>query len=602
MDIAHIHDQAAQRGIHLYLEDERLRFRADPGAMDQHMRDLLAAHKVELIAYLGQLAALRGQAGPTLAPIVPVAHAGQVRPSYGQEQLMFLDQLSGGKNNYNIPVVYRVTGPLDRDALRAAFATLLERHEILRTRFHANGGDPCLEPVAAYEAPFHVVDLRGAAAPQEAVVALANRDAAHRFDIARDVLVRLTVAWLSDTDHVLMFNTHHIVSDGWSIGIFMGELAALYNAGVDDPRALADLSAVLAPLPVQYSDYAAWQRQMLDGAPRQQLLGYWKRQLDGLAPGLNLPFDTPRDAAGSFRSGAVQRSANTGLTAAIHQLCKRHNITLFMFLQSALTVLLHRYSGDTDIPVGTAVAGRSQGETEGLIGFFVNTVVLRSDLSGDPTFIELARRNRRMILEGFAHQQLPFPLMVEELNPLRDTGSSPFFQVMLILQNNAGGGTGLRGLTLEKMGQNPSVNKFDLELDVTDAQGRLHLGWTYNAALFAHGSIARMASNFEQLLRAIVAVPDARIGALPVLADDERHTLLHAWNDTDVAIVAVPDARIGALPVLADDERHTLLHAWNDTDVAVDGAATLAALFEAQAAATPHAPALVDGADTLDYA
>ena len=534
MNIAHIHDEAAQRGIHLYLENQRLRYRADPGAMDAYMRELLANHKAALIAYLSQLDALRMQAGPTLGPVVPVTERGPVRPSYGQEQLMFLDQLNSGKSNYNIPLVYRVRGPLDRKALRIAFAMLLERHEILHARFLERDGEPYLEIAPPGELPFHVVDLRCEQAPEDAVIALANQDAARRFDIARDVLVRITVAQLADDEHVLMINTHHIVSDGWSIGIFMGELAALYNSCV------AGEANPLKPLPVQYRDYAVWQRQLLDGAPFQQLLGYWKKQLDGLAPGLNLPFDAPRDAAGSYQAGDVQRVVDAELSGAAHRLCKRLNITLFMLLQSVLSVLLSRYSGDTDIPIGTAVAGRSQGETEGLIGFFVNTVVLRSDLSGDPSFIELAERNRRMILAGFAHQQLPFPLMVEELNPARNTGSSPFFQVMLILQNNAGGGVTFQDLALEKMGQNPSVNKFDIELDVTDAHGRLYIGWTYNAALYSAGSAQRMAANFEQLLRSVVAEPEARISALPLLAAAERDTLLHDWNRTDLPYDGAP--------------------------------------------------------------
>ncbi|MGV7211646.1 condensation domain-containing protein, partial [Oxalobacteraceae bacterium A2-2] len=512
MSIALIHDQAAQRGIRLYLEQGRLRYRADPGAMDQQMRELLARHKAALIGYLEQLAALRAKAGPALAPVEPAPGQGPVRPSYGQEQLMFLDQLSGGRNNYNIPLVYRVRGALDLEALRAAFGTVLQRHQVLRSHFREQDGVPYLEAAGGAELPYTVVDLRGAAQADSAVIALANEDAARRFDIARDVLARITVALIAEDEHVLMINTHHIVSDGWSLGIFMGELAAWYNAAVrgePDP---------LPPMRIQYRDYAVWQRAMLDGPALQQLLGYWRTQLDGLAPGLNLPYDQPREGAGAFRRGEVQQVADAGLAAQVHGFCKQHNVTLFMFMQSALAVLLARYTGDTDIPIGTAVAGRSQGETEGLIGFFVNTVVLRSDLSGNPGFVELAGRNRAMILDAFAHQQLPFPLMVEELNPARG-GASPFFQVMLILQNNAGGGAGFHGLALEKMGQNPSVNKFDLELDITDANGKLYLTWTYNAALFSADSARRMAANFEQLLRSIVARPQARIGELALLAD-----------------------------------------------------------------------------------
>ena len=581
MNIASIYDQAVQRGVYLYLEEGRLLFKAQ-GGLDPAIRELLKNHKPELIEYLQYLEEVRSRAEVVLEPIKAIAPAARQEPtrlSYGQQQLIFLDQLHGGTSNFNIPAAYRVYGPLNIAALGEALRCIIERHEVLRTVFCEHAGEMMQKVQSEYALPFFVHDFsdiaktESADACQAQVMALLHEDAARRFDVQQDVLVRLSIIVLNPEEHIFLFNTHHIASDGWSIGIFMGELATLYNALVrlaDVSLPQLDLPALgLQPLAIQYRDYAVWQRELLEGAAIEQMLDYWKKQLADISPGINLPFDKARDRNGKFAPAEVRHIVSEQLTSQLNALCKQRNVTLFMLMQSALAVLLQRYSGDTDIPIGTAIAGRPRLETESLIGFFVNTLVLRSDLAGNPRFCDVLESNRQMVLSAFAHQHIPFPMLVEELKPERNTGSSPFFQVMLILQNNAGGGVDFSGLRFENMRQNSSVNEFDLELDVSEFAGQLYFTWSYNAELFCAASVARMAANFEVLLASIVAQPEASINNLPLLCAAEQQQLLEGWNDTHAPY---------------------------------PHQASLAGLFEAQVLATPQALAISDGTNSLSYA
>jgi amino acid adenylation domain-containing protein len=509
--------------------------------------------------------ALPGYRGQVLAPIARADRAAPLPLSFAQQRLWFIDQLEGGSAEYNLPVRIELAGAMDGPALRLALQAIVARHEVLRTAIVSDEGQArqLIREDAAIVFDEH--DLRALEPAQRAaeLARLADADAARPFDLARDVLLRAALVRLEDERHVLLLNLHHIAADGWSFGILRRELGTLYNGY------LQGLQAPLPPLGVQYADYAQWQRERLQGEECAQHLGYWRAQLAGLPAVHGLPLDKPRPTRQRFHARTVAQSIDAGLLLAIETCCQRRQVTLFMFLQSALAVLLKRYSGETDIVIGSPIAGRVHSDVEGLIGLFVNSLVLRSDLAGNPSFTALLGRNRQMILDAYEHQHVPFEMLVDQLQPERSLSYGPLYQIMFTLQNNERHEMLLDGLAVERTRGSHDTIKCDLELTAATGAGLLQIDWTYNTDLFDSASIARMASNFEELLRAIVARPDARIGALPLLTAGERDSLLHGRNRADVAY---------------------------------DGAATLPALFEAQAAATPAAIALTDGAATLTYA
>jgi amino acid adenylation domain-containing protein len=448
--------------------------------------------------------------------------------SFAQQRLWFLDQLTPGSPVYNIPVAVRLTGRLDVAALERSFEEIVSRHEILRTTFTTVEGVPMQVVTEKGSVTLRLVDLSQLPpGEREAKVSeLATEESQQPFDLTRGPLLRLTLYRLSEQEQVLLLVMHHIVSDGWSTGVLIREVTALYKAFTKGE------ASPLGELPIQYADFAKWQREWLQGERLQQLLEYWKQQLAGCPPVLELPTDRERPAVYSFRGAHQSVMLPRSLSEAIKALGQREGATPFMVLLAALQTLLCRYSGQEDICVGTPIAARNRAETEGLIGFFVNTLVIRTDLSGNPSFRELLGRVRERALGAYGHQDLPFEMLVEELQPERNMGHTPLFQVAFTYQNELVGAQQLPGLLLSPFPLKHLTTKFDLTLAVTEGGKGLNVSVEYNADLFNEDTIARMLGHYRTLLEAILADPEERLWRLPLLTEAERHQVLVQWNET----------------------------------------------------------------------
>ena len=350
--------------------------------------------------------------------------------SLAQERLWFLAQLEPERSVYNLCRALRLRGPLHRQALAASLNEIVRRHEVLRSKFCTIDGIPMQVPVADARKLLRVTDLRRLSGTRREndLRRRITREAETPFDLAAGRLLRARLLQVDDAEHVLLLTTHHLVADAWSMGILVGELWQLYGAFA------AGQASPLAELPIQYGDFAIWQRRRLETAPLQEQLRYWRKQLDGVAA-LDLPTDRPRPVRQSFRGGRYPLNFSPSLTASLNRLAAQENATPFMALLAAFQLLLHRYSGQDDIAVGSAVTDRPYAECEGLIGFFVNTLVLRGDLSGQPSFRDYLRRLREVCLDAYAHQDIPFEKLVEELKPRRELNRQPLFQAFLVLQN-----------------------------------------------------------------------------------------------------------------------------------------------------------------------
>ncbi|HET6262476.1 MAG TPA: amino acid adenylation domain-containing protein, partial [Chloroflexia bacterium] len=448
--------------------------------------------------------------------------------SFAQQRLWLVDQLEPGSAFYNVPVATRLKGPLDTQALERSLAELVRRHEALRTTISVVEGEPVQVVAPSADSPLPVVDLshmREEAREAEAH-RLAEEEARKPFDLAQGPLIRITLLRIGEQDHMLLLTMHHIVSDGWSMQVFYEEMQSLYNAfTVGQP-------SPLAKLPVQYADYAVWQRQWLQGETLQAQLDYWKAQLAGAPPLLELPTDRPRPHAQTYGGGHETIHLPVSLARQLEALGRREGATLFMVLLAAFDTLLHRYTGQSDVVVGSPIAGRTRQEIEGLIGFFVNTLVLRASFAGDPTFREVLRRVRETALGAYDHQDVPIERLVEELQPERSLGRTPFFQVMFVLQNAAIADPKLKDIEAHTFIVDSGTAKFDLSLDMQNDEEGLHGVLEYNLDLFDPSTITRMLGHFQALLEGIVANPNRRVSELPLLTQEERHTLLVEWNDT----------------------------------------------------------------------
>jgi amino acid adenylation domain-containing protein len=448
--------------------------------------------------------------------------------SFAQQRLWFVDQLEPGKSTYNVAQAFRLSGRLQPEALEHSLNEIVRRHEMLRTTFVEIEGEPAQTIGAPADRPLDIVSLaelpagRREAEAKRRIEADANRP----FDLARGPLFRATLLRLESEEHILLLTMHHIVSDGWSMGVLYRELSSLYEA-----FCRSEIPA-LPDLPIQYVDYAVWQRRRLQGEVLAQHLIYWKRQLDGAPPLLELPTDRPRPAAQSFHGARKFVAFPKSLTDGLKALSRREGATLFMTLLASFQTLLHRYTGQDDIVVGSPIAGRSRSELEGLIGLFINTLVLRGDLSGNPSFRELLGRARITALDAYEHQDLPFEKIIEELNPERNLSRSPLFQVMFALQNAPKTTLALTDLRVRPVDIERETAKFDLTLLMEETAGSLTAILEYNTDLFEHDTIGRMLAYFQTLLQGIVANPEQRISELPILTQAERRRLLVEWNDT----------------------------------------------------------------------
>ena len=531
---------------------------------DQYFKGLLRLLTQKPVVSIEQRLKKKGATGVNEQAI---PRRGEVSPcpfSFAQQRLWFLERFEPHSPLYNIPKAVRMQGVLDVEALQRVLDAIVARHEVLRTTFAIVDGSPVQVIGEPRSVELTVVDLRAwPEVEREAEMQrLLTRGAQRPFNLSADLMLRATLLRLDEEEHVLLLAMHHIASDGWSIGVLFRELTVLYRAfasGVPSP---------LPGLPIQYADYALWQRRGLRGEVLASQLVYWKQQLDGAPVVFELPTDRPRPALQTFQGAKQSWLVSLRLTEALTALSRQEGVTLFMTLLAAFQALLHRYTSQTDIVLGSPIACRTRRETEGLLGFFVNTLVLRTDLGGNPSFRELLRRVREVVVGACAHQDLPFEKLVEELQPERNLSHSSLFQVMFAFQNVPRLPLELPGLTLSPLEVDSGTAKFDLTLDLEQEANGLRGSVEYNTDLFDPSTIARMQGHFQALLEGIVANPAQRLAELPLLTDAERHQLLVEWNDTQ-----------------ADYPMDVCIHQ----------------LFEAQAEPTPDAVAVVFEGKQLTY-
>ncbi|MGA9377368.1 MAG: amino acid adenylation domain-containing protein, partial [Phormidium sp.] len=460
--------------------------------------------------------------------------------SYAQQRLWFLTQFEPDSALYNLPFALHLKGSLHQIALEQSLQEIIQRHEVLRTNFVTIDGQASQIIHTNITWNLSVINIKHLSPNEQEIVSreLVPEKALQPFDLANEPLFRATLIVLSETEHILLVCMHHIISDGWSMGVFFSELTALYNAyaqGFDLSSAEGQRSP-LTPLPIQYADFAIWQREWLQGEVLQSQLSYWQNQLADASTLLTLPIDRPRKAVQTFNGANQEFVLSPELTEKLTRLSQEPGVTLFMTLFAAFNVLLYRYTGQSDILVGTPIANRNHDEIQGLIGFFVNTLVMRTDLSENPSFNELLIRVRETAMEAYVHQDLPFEMLVEALQPQRDLSYNPLFQVMFILQNAPISQFELGGLSISPIEIEGVLAKFDLTLSMENKASGLVGVWEYNTDLFDDSTIERMTGHFLTLLEAIVVNPGTRISQLPILTEVEQHQLLVEWNNTETPL------------------------------------------------------------------
>ncbi|HET7695315.1 MAG TPA: amino acid adenylation domain-containing protein [Vicinamibacterales bacterium] len=479
---------------------------------------------------------LRGGAAARPAAIPRRSGAGPAALSFAQQRLWILDQLKPGSAAYNMPLALRFRGTLNAGALERTLNEIVRRHDVLRTTFPVEAGQPSQVAAPSLALSLDPLDLTtfGAADAREAEAhRLAREEALLPFDLAVGPLVRARLLRLAPDDHVLLLTIHHIAADGWSLGVLTRELNALY------PAFAAGRPSPLPELPVQYADFAVWQRERLAGTALDAQLAYWRRQLSAVER-LQLPTDHPRPAIQSFRGASEWLDLGADLSASADALSRELQVTPFMTLFAAFNALLHRYTGQTDLVVGSPIANRTRSEIEGLIGFFVNSLALRTAVSGDCSFRDLVGRVAAVAHDAFAHQDLPFERLVEDLAPERDLGANPVFQVVFAMQNAPAEALDLAGLTLERFGAAVQTTRFDLEMHVIGQPGAWRLWCIYNADLFDAPTIRRLLGHYRNVLASATAEPAAPVARLQMLDEAERQTIVVAWNATPGRAPAEP--------------------------------------------------------------
>jgi amino acid adenylation domain-containing protein len=513
-------------GCRIWAEDDKLRIRTSKNALTAELKQEIQNNKVDILAFLK---AAKTQAVSTSE--IPALSADSPKLlSFAQQRLWLLAQLQGSSATYNMPIALQLNGKLNIDALRSSLAYLLNRHESLRMYFPTVAGEPQIALLNLDEIKVLTVqDCREEAGEKflqsSKIQDLIDAHAQEPLDLNTGPLFKTKLLQLDQKKSVLVINMHHIISDGWSMGVFLRELWQVYTAYSQDK------TPNLAPLPIQYSDYAAWQRQWLQGEILEKQINYWKNQLGDASPLLELPTDYPRPAQQSYRGDRYIYSFTPELTTAVNAFSQQQGVSLYMTLLATLSILLSRYSRQNDLCIGSPIANRTHSQTEGLIGFFVNTLVMRQQINPEQSFIEFLQQTRQTCLNAYAHQDIPFDVLVEKLRPERSMSYNPLFQVMFTLENNASPDLDLSGLDTELLGVKGAIAKFDLTLMVTESDNQFNCTWEYATDLFERVTIQRMAEHFEVLLKGIIDHPHQSINTLPVITATEL-LQLQRWNQT----------------------------------------------------------------------
>ncbi|BCU11552.1 non-ribosomal peptide synthetase [Microcystis aeruginosa] len=547
--------------IKLWLEEEKLKYQAPQGAMTPEIKQEIGTRKPEILTFLRSATT---PSKPLESVIDPVARTEELPLSFAQQRMWFLHQMDRQNPAYNEALTIRLTGRLNIDILEQTINAIIQRHESLRTTFPMVEGKPIQKIAPSLKIKLLVVNLKDIS--QEQIDKQIIKELQKLFDLTQSPLLRCTLFDLGYENYILVNVFHHIIIDGWSKGILFKELSKFYQAF------LSNSTVDLPELPIQYADFAVWQRQWLQGEILENQLNYWKKQLTAAPPLLELPTDKPRPATPNFRGHSISFQIDSELTEKLKLLSQKSGVTLFMTLLAALNTLLFRYSGQDDILIGTPTANRNRQEIEPLIGFFVNTLVLRNSLEGNPTFSGLLQQARNVVLEAYANQDVPFEQVVDGLEIERSLSYNPLFQVMFALQNAPLNTLELPNLKAQYLAVENQRIKFDLSLVLeeieTEKGAYLEGFWEYDSDLFTPERINRMVGHFQTLLKGIVANPQQTIGELPLLTESEKQQLLVEWNQTQTSY---PD--------------HYCIHQ----------------LFEEQVVKTPDAIAVIDGEKSLTY-
>ena len=497
--------------------------------------------KDELISLLLQK---RGLAKWEKGGLVRHSEKGPIPLSYSQQRLWFVERLAGASTGYNMSQPLRLHGKLDRDALAKAIWTIVERHESLRTQFADLDGKPVQVILPELRIPIPIQDLRllDKAAQEEAVEAALRQEGEKPFNLAQGPLIRVQLLILSEQDHILLRTLHHIITDGWSAGVFNQEFVTLYKAfrcGRENP---------LKPLAVQYTDFAFWQRRRLEGGALERGLKYWREQLAGAPERSPSLADRTRPAVQSFTAELYSVTVRGDQTARLRELSRENHATLYMTLLAGLASILKRYTGQDDVVVGSPVANRHESQLEQMIGFFVNWLVMRVRVCSKASFRELLTDVRQICLSAYAHQEIPFERIVEELSPTRSLDATPLFQVVFALQNAPAGPQRAEGLEIEPVASKALRVRYDLELHAVERDGELEMHWLYNRDLFSRSRIEQLARHCATQLEAVVRAPDLPLHRVQILSREERQRLLEGFNGTTRPLPAA------TLPELFEDQ------------------------------------------------
>jgi hypothetical protein len=535
--------------------------------LEQQLAGLSPAQHRLVELWLRQKQVVADPAPPSRA--IPRLPASSAPLSFAQQRIWFLNQLEPASPAYNLRTAVRLVGRLDVALLERSLNAIVQRHEALRTTFLSVNGQPqqVIAPTLSISLPVVTLDHLPLAERDAQLLERQLQDTEQPFDLEHGPLLRTSLLRLGAEEHVLLLTMHHIISDGWSQGVQLHELAALYAAfahGKPSP---------LPELPIQYADYVLWQRDWLQGSILDEQLVYWKTQLEPLPHVLDLSTDRPRPVVATSHGAWAYFTVSASLLDQLKNMSRREGVTLFMTLLATFDLLLYRYTGQCDLVVGSPVAGRTRSELEGLIGCFVNMLALRTQLDEDPPVRELLQRVRTVTLGAYGHQDLPFEKLVEELQVARDLSRNPIFQVMLALQNTPMPALQGPGLTLEPMEVNSTSSTLDLSWYLREQMHELQIRVEYNTDLFDAATIMRMLGHFQTLLNGIVAAPGQRLADLPLLTDRERRQLLDEWNATqseyphDQCIHQLFEAQVARTP----DAIMVVFDSWGDKETRRQG-------------------------------